>query len=166
MIALYLIAAHLTGDWLLQGKWMASEKYRSEAALYSHVMVYALCFVPILLWSSDSGIYAKLAFIWLLAALHAATDSHRSTSTLADTIGWQWRRYRDPEGVRIAWVDHLYGANAVYDGIDMGRRLRQARDITGRTLWFPPPDGSAGTPLAMDQSLHILQIAALAAIFL
>jgi hypothetical protein len=48
---------HLVGDFLLQTDWQASHKQgglgrnrASRLALFSHVIVYTLCFIPALIW--------------------------------------------------------------------------------------------------------------------
>ncbi len=60
-ITIVFWAAHLLGDFLLQTEWQAEHKTgglgrdaRARAALFSHVAVYTLCFVPALIWIGDS----------------------------------------------------------------------------------------------------------------
>ena len=51
------VVCHLVGDFILQTDWQARNKYgglgedrESQRALWSHVGVYTLCFVPALVW--------------------------------------------------------------------------------------------------------------------
>lgn len=59
------VVCHLVGDFILQTDWQARHKYgglgsdpERRRALWSHVVVYTLCFVPALVWI---GIEADLS---------------------------------------------------------------------------------------------------------
>jgi hypothetical protein len=105
VIAMYLLAAHMSGDYLFQSAWMAANKLTNAWIRAVHVLVYTGCFLPIAL--IYLGLHGLL-FLYLLAVFHFITDSHR------------WRTSN------------------------------------------PWP----AMPILQDQSLHILQIAILGAIFL
>jgi Protein of unknown function (DUF3307) len=60
-ITIVFWVSHLVGDFLLQTEWQAENKIgglgadsRARAALFSHVAVYTLCFVPALIWIAES----------------------------------------------------------------------------------------------------------------
>jgi hypothetical protein len=51
------VVCHMVGDFILQTDWQARNKYgglgderERQRALWSHVLVYTLCFVPALVW--------------------------------------------------------------------------------------------------------------------
>jgi len=75
-IFIYLLVAHLVGDWLIQTHWMATEKSKSLPPLLAHIVTYhififaALCLagVPLV-----TNILATLG----LAATHAFLDNRR-----------------------------------------------------------------------------------------
>lgn len=75
MIALYLISAHMAGDYLFQTHWMAAGKLGSWWPRFIHVLVYTACFIPVAL-AEGSGARAA-AFLGALYVLHFLTDSHR-----------------------------------------------------------------------------------------
>ena len=59
-ITIVFWVAHLVGDFLLQTNWQAAHKpgglgrnRDARAALFSHVGIYTLCFVPALVWLGD-----------------------------------------------------------------------------------------------------------------
>ena len=69
------VVCHLTGDFLLQTDWQATNKRGglgrdpvNRRALFSHVTVYTLVFVPALIWvasHSSALAYALLAVIFI-----------------------------------------------------------------------------------------------------
>lgn len=169
MIALYLLAAHLTGDFLFQTRWQAAVKLEDWTVRLTHVSVYAIPFIPIV------AVYGQPNAFWfllLLGAAHFATDSFRFHSSLGETIQWQVDRVRAPASVRKAWIDHLYGPDDLPGEMprirpgDVERRQARARGVMGRTLWFPPPNPWPFTSLVIDQSLHVIQLAILGGLFL
>lgn len=76
MLAMYLLAAHMAGDYLFQSSWMAANKLRDRNARALHVLVYTACFVPAALAAHVSGSHVAL-FLYLLASAHYITDSRR-----------------------------------------------------------------------------------------
>jgi hypothetical protein len=83
------VVSHALGDYLLQTEWQATHKrgglgrdYTARLALFTHVSVYTLAFVPALIWLSDDGLNLGGA---LLAALgifvpHLVQDDGRLLS--------------------------------------------------------------------------------------
>jgi hypothetical protein len=79
MIALDLIAAHMVGDFLLQGSAMADEKLRDWRIRLLHVAIYSLPFVVVMI---GEDVRPARAAIFLAAnfALHFLIDSRRWAS--------------------------------------------------------------------------------------
>lgn len=83
MLALWMIAAHMIGDYVVQTNWMAANKMKRWDALALHVLCYTACFAgPILAYATTPQLAAW--GIVALAAMHAATDWRRWAS------GAQW----------------------------------------------------------------------------
>lgn len=150
MISLYLLTAHLVGDYLFQNRWMARRKLTDWRWRTYHVTVYCIPFVLLV------AVYAHtwtrgIAFLTGLYVLHWLTDSHIFRSTFGDFV--HWHLFVKPEQ----------------------RRREMAHTIKH---WDPdvplPPVSISSLPpntwplvsSAVDQTLHLVQIAVLAAIFL
>lgn len=152
MTALYLLAAHLVGDFLLQTRWQAMGKFGwTEEAIWlrtKHVAVYCACFLPVVVTSPDveGGDYAFLVGVF---ALHWLTDAQRFPNNLAETIAW---RFISQENKLEEW--QIY--HALNQGVIVYPHQRKRL----------PPNPWPPMSLAIDQTLHILQIAVLAALFL
>jgi hypothetical protein len=143
MLALYLLAAHLVGDFLLQTRWQAIGKFgwTPEAVWLrgKHVATYGWCFAVALIVAGE----ADAGAVWFLAALlalHFLTDGHRFERTPGEATVWamlsrERRREEWPEG------------------------------HAPRSFQMPPNPWPA-LPLAIDQTLHVVQIAVLAGLFL
>jgi hypothetical protein len=142
MLPLYLLAAHMVGDFALQNRWQAEQKLDDPRIRSMHVLTYTLAFVPVAAVSGAPW-QEVVTFLGLLAGLHFLTDSRRFRVTLGDLA--EWRTRTTPE------------------------RQREWRALTGRTpiddseAWhrWPPPNPWPATPLALDQTLHVLQVAVL-----
>jgi hypothetical protein len=93
VIGLYLLAAHLVGDFLLQTRWQAAQKLVSARVRARHVAAYLIPFVVLLAYLRPSWGRA-VAFVCLLAVLHFLTDSRRFTSTPGEWVVWAVRRER------------------------------------------------------------------------
>lgn len=148
MIALYLIASHMVGDFLFQTRWQAEHKRSSRPYRTRHVASYTLAFVPgafLLNWQH------ALAFLGALALLHYITDSHRFQSTLGDWIGWS---ALSPLRQQNAWRDELSDESDMLGPVDPLLMLS------------PPPNPWKPTPIMVDQTLHLVQLAILGAVFL
>jgi hypothetical protein len=177
VIVLWLLVAHLVGDFLLQTRWQATGKFgwSWEAVSYraNHVVAYTFCFLPIA-WHYGVG-WGASWFLLLLAALHFLTDAQRFTSTPGDVVRWKlWRLQGRTDLVADAWTRYLYaGEEAALRAVGtfpyeevLAWRLEKARGITGETLRWPPPNPWPSLPLAIDQTLHLVQLAVLADLFL
>lgn len=147
LIALYLLAAHLTGDFVLQTRWQAVGKFgdsdKAVALRARHVTTYCLPFVPIaIIYSNDR--WEAAGFMMALYWLHFFTDRQRFTSTLGDWIAWQTM---NPKQRHLEW----------------GKR--DVRDIP-LDMTQIPPNPWPPMPILIDQTLHVVQVAVLAGLLL
>ena len=128
MIALWLIAAHLVGDYLMQTRWQAVEKFgwtrRACVFRTRHVAGYLLPFIPIAF--VYGSVLEAVGFLVWLAVLHWFTDAQRIVVTPSEMVWWKIR--------------HRFGP------------------VYGGPL---PPNPWPSLPLAVDQTLHVLQLAVL-----
>ena len=72
-----LLLAHIVGDWLLQTEWQANNKIHKWQALLSHVIVYHLVILAVLIaWFGfrNTTVYITVA---VLAVTHAVLDLRR-----------------------------------------------------------------------------------------
>ncbi len=83
VFAVFLVS-HLVGDYLLQTDWQATNKRGglsgdrvARRALFSHVTVYTLCFVPALIWLATSRTGWELALAALIFIPHLVQDDSR-----------------------------------------------------------------------------------------
>jgi Protein of unknown function (DUF3307) len=84
-IAIVFWVSHLVGDFLLQTDWQAAHKRgglgrdrTSRLALFSHVSVYTLCFVPALIWvGSETGALAAVGLAAVIFLPHLVIDDGR-----------------------------------------------------------------------------------------
>jgi hypothetical protein len=138
MLALWLIAAHLVGDYLIQTRWQAVGKFgwTKEACWFRtrHVAGYLIPFVPIV-FVYGSALEAVGFLAWLYV-LHWFTDAQRFTVTPGEWLVCFW-------GHAPEFVMH-------------------ANDPRPRLEPNPWPS----LPLAIDQTLHIVQLAILGGWFL
>src|SRR5262249_45986764 len=77
MIVLWLLAAHPTGDFLLQTRWQATRKFAEKRERLIHAMTYTAAFVPVAAVYGTNGRWysTSIAFLILLAVAHYLTDS-------------------------------------------------------------------------------------------
>lgn len=146
MLPLYLLAAHLFGDYLLQNRWMARRKLDSRRWRTYHVTVYTLPFLPIVALYAHTWTRGVL-FVVLLFVLHWLTDSRQFRSTFGDFI--HWHLVVKPEQRRKEWRHSNGGTDA-------------SEAIVGRL----PPNTWPLVSSAVDQTLHVIQLAVLGGIFL
>ncbi len=73
---LYLFAAHLIGDWLVQTAWMANEKSKNLVPLLAHVLTYHL-FTFGALYLAGVDLAKALWATLFLAITHAILDNRR-----------------------------------------------------------------------------------------
>lgn len=136
MISLWLLAAHLIGDYVLQTRWQANGKFGWTSAAVrlrsTHVLTYMLPFAIVAAAYGDYDgprdvfSWRVTAFMALLMIAHWLTDSRRFTSTLGDVLAWR----SSSKAVKLE------------------------------------PNPWPTIPLALDQTLHVVQIAVLAEAFL
>lgn len=139
MLGLYLIAAHMLGDFVFQTRWQAVGKFgfdlHSRALRTRHVATYTAMFIPVALATASSREHA-VVFLGALYLLHWLTDSRRFRSTLGDVLSWGMTPQTRPvEIVRQPWP----------------------------TL---PPNPWQPAAILIDQALHVFQLAVLGGIFL
>lgn len=75
-LATSLLAAHMTGDYLLQSKDMAARKLDDWWVRYVHTLVYTTVVGFALLWYADSEWQLVAAYLWVFVT-HFITDSRR-----------------------------------------------------------------------------------------
>jgi Protein of unknown function (DUF3307) len=84
-VTIVFLVSPLVGDFLLQTDWQAAHKYgglgrdrTSRLALFSHVGVYTLCFVPALIWvGADTGALAAVGLGAVIFLPHLVIDDGR-----------------------------------------------------------------------------------------
>ena len=86
-IVIVFLVCHLVGDMLVQTEWQASNKFGglfgdrvSVMALYTHVAVYTLVFVPALVWIGDGEDLGAAALVGLAGIIflpHLVIDDGR-----------------------------------------------------------------------------------------
>ncbi|GMR19231.1 MAG: hypothetical protein BMS9Abin34_362 [Patescibacteria group bacterium] len=103
---LYLFAAHLIGDWIIQTYWMATEKSRSWAALLAHVVSYHILVFIALYFVGVSLVPNVLATLFL-AATHAVLDNRRFEIWWIRTIKKVRKPLEIPMGVLLG-VDQSF----------------------------------------------------------
>lgn len=69
----------MVGDYIVQNQWMANNKTKRVGALLVHVACYTACFIPVA-WLFAPSFLSGLAFLAMLASLHALTDCRRWAS--------------------------------------------------------------------------------------
>lgn len=80
-----LVVCHMVGDFILQTDWQARNKYgglgddrERRRALWSHVVVYTLCFVPALIWIGvETDVLRAIAIGFVVAIPHLIQDDGR-----------------------------------------------------------------------------------------
>jgi hypothetical protein len=75
-IFIYLLAAHLIGDWIIQTSWMANEKSKNYLALAAHVFTYHIFTFGALFFAGVDLTKAVWATLFL-AVTHAFLDNRR-----------------------------------------------------------------------------------------
>ena len=72
-----LFVAHLVGDWLLQTEWQALNKSRNNWALFSHISVYSLVILGVLIFNFGFQKVSIYLVVGLLAISHVLLDRGR-----------------------------------------------------------------------------------------
>jgi hypothetical protein len=88
-----LVVSHLAGDFLLQTDWQAKHKRGglgsdriARRALVSHIVTYALAFVPAFVWLADEIGAAVLGVAVLILLPHLVQDDGRVVSSYMSAI--------------------------------------------------------------------------------
>lgn len=159
MIGLYLLAAHMVGDFVLQTRWQAEGKI-ADGSLgglrMRHVTTYCLPFGPIAVYFAPDA-WSSAGFMFGLYGLHLLTDSRRFRSTLGDWVAW---RLREPEPNPAA----IYrpGSGRLWDPTE--DELRAAMEAP---IYLPlEPNPWPAVPIMVDQAIHVCQLALLGGLFL
>lgn len=163
MIALYLLAAHLVGDFVLQTRWQAAGKFTDRALRTRHVAVYCLPFVPVAVWRIG---WQAFPFLLSLYVLHWLTDSRRFRSTLGDWVGWRCR----PFITRISVPDPAHRpGERIQIGSGVAKILAVEPEGSGWDYLVRlelEPNPWSPMPILIDQALHVAQLALLGGLFL
>lgn len=157
MIALYLLAAHLVGDFLLQNRWQAVGKLTDRWLRVQHVIGYLIPFCGLVAYVHPA-LWRAAAFLGALAVVHYLTDSRRFYSTLGDVIQWRLDHLTDPVALKREWLEYVVG-RAESAGL-------RAVDVSDEAVKWPTPNPWPATPLMIDQTLHIVQLAILGGLLL
>lgn len=147
MIALYLLASHMVGDYLFQTRWQAAKKLDDPWVRALHVATYTLAFVPAAYTAAPWR--EATTFLGFLAALHYATDSRRYLSTFGDWFEWLCMTDRRK-------IDEY---QRVEPHLTLGYVTRRHTTADGLKM---PSNPWPPTSLAVDQTLHLAQVALLA----
>jgi hypothetical protein len=162
VVALYLIAAHLVGDFIVQDRWRATLKFTDTSALWVHSFWYTLSVaVAAMLSGTDAWKYA--AFVFAVFTSHLVIDSRRYRSTFGDVVQWRLGARRDPQDAIAAWGDYLIQQDGLHAEHENTR-------LTGRDsidpLRWPPPNPWPPTVIMIDQTLHLTVLAVLGGLLL
>lgn len=168
MIALYLVAAHMLGDFVLQNRWMSRGKLAHWDTRLLHVAAYLVPFVPVAfvygrhVAGATPGATALL-FLALVGVLHFLTDSRRFRSSLADWVAWRLMvpaaraDELEERRVRTLQVGEYHDATTLL-------RLRPTDEQAARAK--VPPSEWEPLALLVDQTLHLCQLALLGGLLL
>lgn len=91
MLALWIILAHLAGDYLIQSDWMANEKTKRWWPAIAHGLTYT---IP----------YAFITQSWLALAVIAGTHIIIDHYRLARHVAW-FKNQAAPKAFRSKWED-------------------------------------------------------------
>ncbi len=153
LIPLYLLACHLIGDFLLQSRSMAALKLTNAGVRFWHVAVYAIPFWVLMFYLYHPGAsWHPLAFVYSLMVLHFFTDSRRFTSSPMDWLEW---KFMSQAQKRDEWLHYFIEDEPISTPM---LKLRDAGKL--------PPNAWKPLSIVIDQTLHLIQIAVLAGVFL
>ncbi len=92
-IFVVFLISHLVGDYLLQTEWQALNKHggltgtsKMRLALFSHVTVYTLCFIPAFIWLWHSDGAAVFGLAALIFIPHLVQDDGRLLVSYARAV--------------------------------------------------------------------------------
>ena len=108
-ITVAFYASHLAGDYLLQTNFQADNKWGglgrdriARRALFAHLAVYMLAFIPALVWLGDAlGLAAALVFALIIWLPHLVIDDGRFLAAYVRRV----KRSPDPSRELTAFVD-------------------------------------------------------------
>ena len=112
-ITIVFLISHLAGDFLLQTDWQAEHKHgglgrdsTARTALFSHVAVYTLCFVPALIWvGGDTGALAAVGLGAVIFLPHLVIDDGRIVGLYLTRV-----KHAEPDPRIAAPVDQAFHA--------------------------------------------------------
>jgi hypothetical protein len=76
-VGLWLLTAHLIGDFPLQPDWIAKHKTENKTRLYIHSMVHALLVIPIGWYLFPESVTQQFVFVFWIAGTHMTIDFRR-----------------------------------------------------------------------------------------
>ena len=91
MIALWIVLAHLVGDYLIQSDWMASEKTKRWWPAIAHGVTYTIPYALVT---------QSLLALAVIAGTHIIIDHYR----LARHVGWL-KNQAAPKAFRSTWAE-------------------------------------------------------------
>lgn len=173
MLGLYLLAAHMVGDFLLQTRWQAVGKFTDHRYRLRHVFAYCMPFWPIAAIYGRSPWWHGLAFVMGLYLLHYLTDSRRFLSTIGDAVAWYGGRGNVPippdaplETITVEGIGTKARMADGDGGETIGLVTRWHDDMPSRLFVSLPPNPWPPMPIMIDQSLHVAQLALLGGLLL
>lgn len=83
MIGLYILLAHLVGDYILQTDRMAREKTRSSRWAFIHAAVYAACYAPLAFYAPR-----PLFALYVILVTHFFIDRYRLARYVVEAKNW------------------------------------------------------------------------------
>lgn len=162
MTGLYLLAAHMLGDFVLSDRWAAARKLDDAFSRTRHVLAYCLPFAPVAFYAAPTWRDA-VGFLAALYALHFLTDARRARSTLGDWVAWRLmppsRRADEVAESRIRRLQ----VGDYHSGLALVQ-IRPSDEQATRTK--VPPNPWEPIPILVDQALHLCQLALLGGLLL
>jgi hypothetical protein len=108
------VVCHLAGDFVLQTDWQATHKRgglsgdrSARQALYSHVMIYTLVFVPAVIWIAAHKSALALALLAVIFIPHLVQDDGRVLMAWNRTVKRTTLPPGDPVYVAVDQAFHV-----------------------------------------------------------
>lgn len=99
MLALWIVLAHLVGDYLIQSHWMATEKTKHWLPAIAHGVAYTLPYAALMLIPGATVAFSMPALL-VIGGTHIIIDRYR----LARHIAWL-KNQLGPKRSRPRWAD-------------------------------------------------------------
>ena len=99
MLALWIVLAHLVGDYIIQSDWMANEKTKRWWPAIAHGISYTAPYALINLLPDMWGTVSPIALL-IIGGTHIVIDRYR----LARHIAW-FKNQAAPKAFRSNWTD-------------------------------------------------------------